>query len=114
MPLNTIGWISLKPGSAAEGCRQGFARHLRIHHRMKIVDGLKLSAQHRSLLRPGEMVEVATGEFHPLPRFFYEIDSWEHAKQTLLTPHFTISELISRDKTRSTTSTVAAPVTRWP
>ncbi len=64
---------------------------------MKIVDGLSLSAGHRALLRPGEMVAVADGEYHPLPRFFYEIDSWEHAKQTLLTPHFTISELITVD-----------------
>jgi hypothetical protein len=64
---------------------------------MKIVDGLSLSAEHRALLRPGEMVEVADGEFHPLPRYFYEVDSWEHAKQTLLTPHFTVSELITVD-----------------
>ena len=64
---------------------------------MKIVDGLTLSSGHRALLRPGEMVAVAEGEMHPLPRFFYEIDSWEHAKQTLLTPHFTLSELITVD-----------------
>jgi hypothetical protein len=64
---------------------------------MKIVDGLTLSAEYQTLLRPGEMVAVAEGESHPLPRFFYEIDSWEHAKQTLLTPHFTLSELITVD-----------------
>ena len=64
---------------------------------MKIVDGLTLSPEHRALLRPGEMVEVAEGESHPLPRYFYEIDSWEHAKQTQLTPHFSLSELITVD-----------------
>lgn len=64
---------------------------------MRIVDGLKLSAEHRALLRPGELVAVAEGEAHTLPRFFYEIDSWEHAKQTQLTPHFTLSELITVD-----------------
>ena len=64
---------------------------------MKVVDGLSLSPEHRALLRPGEMVEVAAGEFHQLPRYFYEIHSWEHAKQTLLTPHFTLSELITVD-----------------
>jgi len=64
---------------------------------MKIVDGLQLSAAHRELLRPGEMVETAAGEWHILPRYFYEIDSWEHAKQTPLTPHFTLSELITVD-----------------
>lgn len=64
---------------------------------MKIVDGLQLTAEHRALLRPGEMVESADGEWHMLPRYFYEIDSWEHAKQTPLTPHFTLSELITVD-----------------
>lgn len=64
---------------------------------MRIVDGLTLSAEHRTLLRPGELVAVAEGESHVLPRFFYEIDSWEHAKQTQLTPHFTLSELITVD-----------------
>lgn len=64
---------------------------------MNVVDALSLSAEHRALLRPGEMVMVAENEAHPLPRFFYEIDSWEHAKQTLLTPHFTLSELITVD-----------------
>jgi hypothetical protein len=64
---------------------------------MKIVDGLTLSAEHRALLRPGEMLEVKPGEEHRLPRFFYEIDSWQHAKNTLLTPHFTLSELITVD-----------------
>ncbi len=64
---------------------------------MRIVDGLHLSAAHRALLRPGEMVESAEGEHHQLPRYFYEIHSWEHAKQTMLTPHFTLSELITVD-----------------
>jgi hypothetical protein len=64
---------------------------------MKIVDGLQLSAAHRALLRPGEMVETGEGEQHRLPRYFYEIHSWEHAKQTPLTPHFTLSELITVD-----------------
>ncbi len=64
---------------------------------MKIVDGLTLSAGHRALLWPGEMLEVAPGEWHRLPRFFYEIDSWQHAKETRLTPHFALSELITVD-----------------
>jgi hypothetical protein len=64
---------------------------------MKIVDGLTLSAEHRALLRPGEMLEVSPTEVHRLPRFFYEIESWAHAKDTQLTPHFTLSELITVD-----------------
>ena len=64
---------------------------------MKIVDGLTFSTEHRALLRPGEMLEIVPGEWHRLPRFFYEIDSWQHAKETPLTPHFTVSELITVD-----------------
>ena len=64
---------------------------------MKIVDALTLSAAHRKLLRPGELVAVGEDEFHTLPRFFYEVDSWEHAKATQLTAHFTVAELITVD-----------------
>jgi len=64
---------------------------------MKVVDGLALSAEHRALLRPGEMLDVGPDETHQLPRFFYEIDSWQHARETHLTPHFTLSELITVD-----------------
>ena len=64
---------------------------------MKVVDGLTLSAEHRALLQPDEMLEVGAKEAHRLPRFFYEIESWQHAKETQLTPHFTLSELITVD-----------------
>jgi hypothetical protein len=64
---------------------------------MKVVDALTLSAEHRALLRPGEMLAVDAAEAHRLPRFFYEIHSWQHAKETQLTPHFTLSELITVD-----------------
>jgi hypothetical protein len=64
---------------------------------MKVVDGLTLSAEHRALLRPGELLDVSADEVHRLPRFFYEIESWQHAKETHLTPHFTLSELITVD-----------------
>lgn len=64
---------------------------------MKIIDALSLSQEHRALLRPGEMVAVREGEEHALPRFFYEIESWEHAKKTPLTAHFALSELITVD-----------------
>ncbi len=64
---------------------------------MKIVDALTLSAEHRELLRPGEMVAVNESEFHVLPRFFYEVESWDHARNTQLTAHFTVAELITVD-----------------
>jgi hypothetical protein len=64
---------------------------------MKVVDGLTLSAEHRALLRPGELLPIDEGEAHRLPRYFYEVESWHHAKETQLTPHFTLSELITVD-----------------
>ena len=64
---------------------------------MKIVDALTLPAEYRELLRPGEVVAVSESEVHALPRFFYEVDSWEHAKAMQLTPHFTVAELITVD-----------------
>jgi len=64
---------------------------------MKVIDGRTLSAEHRALLRPGEMLEVGPNEVHQLPRFYYEVESWQHAKETRLTPHFTVSELITVD-----------------
>ena len=64
---------------------------------MKVVDAFTLSDGHRALLKPDEMLSVSGDEAHRLPRFFYEIDSWQHAKETQLTPHFTLSELITVD-----------------
>jgi len=64
---------------------------------MKVVDALTLSDAHRALLRPGELLETAPGDWHRLPRFFYEIESWQHACETQLTAHFTLSELITVD-----------------
>ncbi len=46
------------------------------------VDGLTLSAQHRALLRPGELVELGSGKSHRLPRFFYSVPSWADAHKT--------------------------------
>lgn len=64
---------------------------------MKIVDGLTLSAAHRALLRPGELAATDDGGQHSLPRFFYAIDSWAHAKATKLTANFSLAELITVD-----------------
>jgi hypothetical protein len=64
---------------------------------LKIVDGLTLSAEHRALLRPGEAIADERGRLHRLPRFFYQVDSWEQARGTPLTAHFTLAELIAVD-----------------
>lgn len=64
---------------------------------MKIVDGLALSAEHRRLLRPCELLADPRGGTHRLPRWFYEIESWQAAKATKLTPHFVLAELTTVD-----------------
>lgn len=62
-----------------------------------IVDGLTLPEAVRSLLRPDELARDSQGHAHRLPRFFFEISSWQQAKETLLTPHFRLSELLVVD-----------------
>ena len=64
---------------------------------LKIVDGLKLSAELRKALRPGEVIQDVEGRKHVLPRFLYEIDSWQTALNTELAPNFRLHEFISTD-----------------
>ena len=46
---------------------------------LRPIDGLCLSEEYRALLRPGESEAGASGTVHRLPRFFYEIRSWDEA-----------------------------------
>jgi hypothetical protein len=64
---------------------------------LRVVDGRTLDPARRALLRPGELVTDVRDHRHALPRFFYEIESWEQAKDTPLAPHFTLAELITVD-----------------
>ena len=61
------------------------------------IDGLRLPEQYRALLRPDESEAGADGTVHRLPRFFYEIGSWEEAHEIRLAPHFTLAELMLVD-----------------
>ena len=61
------------------------------------IDGLRLPEEYRALLRPGESESGANGTVHRLPRFFYEIGSWEQAHEVRLAPHFTLAELMLVD-----------------
>ena len=65
---------------------------------MRVVDGMSLPAEHRALLRPGELLPDHRGGVHRLPRFFYEVRSWEEAKGLKLTLHFTLAELMAVDR----------------
>jgi len=64
---------------------------------LRPVNGLGLAEEYRALLRPGESEAGANGTVHRLPRFFYEIGSWEEAHEIRLAPHFTLAELMLVD-----------------
>jgi hypothetical protein len=64
---------------------------------MRAIDGFNLPGEYRALLRPAEADTGLSGNVHHLPRFFYEIDSWEEARDIRLAPHFTLAELMLVD-----------------
>src|SRR6266699_3942556 len=64
---------------------------------LRAIDGLNLPEEYRALLRPGEAETDFCGNAHHLPRFFYEISSWQEAHQVRLAPHFTLAELMLVD-----------------
>jgi hypothetical protein len=64
---------------------------------MRAIDGFNLPAEYRALLRPGETETAFRGNVHHLPRFFYEIGSWEEAHEIRLAAHFTLAELMLVD-----------------
>jgi len=64
---------------------------------LRPIDGLRLAEKYRALLRPNESEPGANQTVHRLPRFFYEIGSWEEAHEIRLVPHFTLAELMLVD-----------------
>jgi hypothetical protein len=64
---------------------------------LRPIDGLRLSQEYRALLRPGETETDFVGNVRRLPRFFYEIGSWEEAHEIRFAPHFTLAELMLVD-----------------
>ena len=64
---------------------------------LKIVDAFDLDPDLRALLRPGELVEGLAGQYHQLPRYFYEIPAHEAAREIRLTPHFGLNEFLLVD-----------------
>jgi hypothetical protein len=65
--------------------------------RLRAIDGLNLPGEYRALLRPGATETDSRGNVHRLPRFFYEIDSWQQAHEIRFAPHFTLAELMLVD-----------------
>lgn len=64
---------------------------------LNVVDGLQLPEPYRTALRPGAILLDEEGRGRRLPRFFYEIDSWQTARGTQLAPNFSLYEFIGTD-----------------
>ena len=65
--------------------------------RLRVVDGLTLAEAHRQVLRPGQLVRGRDGKARRLPRWFYEVPSWEAALETQLAPNFKVWEFLNVD-----------------
>ena len=64
---------------------------------LRIVAADDLEEEARVHLRPGETIEDAEGVGRRLPDYFYEIPSWEAAKETKLAANFGVWEMIDVD-----------------
>lgn len=64
---------------------------------MKAIDGLQLDGERRAILRPNEPVQFADGATHHLPRFFFEVPTWQAAHEWKIAPHFKLAELMMVD-----------------
>jgi hypothetical protein len=65
--------------------------------KLKVVDGLRLPEDTRAALRPGEPVKDSTGRTVHLPRYFYEVESWDAAVETRISEHFGAFEFLDVD-----------------
>ncbi len=64
---------------------------------LRMVDARELGEEYRKVLRPGELVRDRDGRARRLPRYFYEVPSWDAALSLQLTPHFGLWELVDVD-----------------
>lgn len=64
---------------------------------LRAIDALTLSAQHQAAFRPSEAITNENDVVHHLPRFFFEVPSWEEARALRVATHFTLAELITVD-----------------
>lgn len=64
---------------------------------LRLVDGHRLERRYRDVLLPGGTLRDHAGQARVLPRFFYEVTSWDEARETQLARHFTVSEFIHTD-----------------
>jgi hypothetical protein len=64
---------------------------------LEVVDGFRLEKSVRDALRPGAVVRDDDGRARRLPRYFYEIPSWDEAMRLQLTPSVALWEFIQTD-----------------
>jgi hypothetical protein len=64
---------------------------------LPVVDALELDSTRRAILRPDELLLDRNGRARRLPRFFYEVDSWQTALETSVTEHFQLWEFMGVD-----------------
>jgi hypothetical protein len=64
---------------------------------LPVVHADELPPEVREVLRPGSTLQDRSGTARVLPSSFLRADSWNQARETLLTPHFTLSELLAVD-----------------
>jgi hypothetical protein len=64
---------------------------------LPVVDGLALDERHRRVLLPDQTLRDRKGRLRRLPRFFYEVDSWQTAQNVQLTEHFSLWEFLTVD-----------------
>lgn len=64
---------------------------------LPIVDARTLDAERRAALRPGETVADESGRRRRLPTHFYEVASWQLAREVELAPNFGLWEFMDVD-----------------
>jgi len=55
---------------------------------LAVVDGVRLDKSVRDALLPGRIVYDSQGNARRLPRYFYEIPTWNHAMSLPLSANF--------------------------
>lgn len=64
---------------------------------LPVVDAVNLNRAHHAVLRPDALLTDAEDKARRLPRFFYEVDSWQTAQQVMLSEHFSLWEFLTVD-----------------
>lgn len=64
---------------------------------LPVIDAHELPSELRDVLRPGEELRDRHGTRRRLPRYFYEVESWNAALQIEVAPNFTLWEFLGID-----------------